>query len=187
MSAQSVDGKAIAAAVQAECATRAAALKARGLHPGLAVVIVGEDPASQVYVRNKIRACEAAGFYSEHRVLPAGTAETELLAVIAELNTSTRIHGILVQLPLPKHIDSHRVLEAVAPEKDVDGFHRENAGLLAQGNPRLVPCTPAGVMRMLQVTGINPWAQHAVLSIAGASPSCRSPRRAGPRSCDTRS
>ncbi len=167
MSAQIIDGKAIAAAVQAECAARAATLQTRGLQPGLAVVIVGEDPASQVYVRNKIRACEAAGFYSEHRCLPAQTAESELLAVIGELNASARIHGILVQLPLPKHIDSHRILEAIDPRKDVDGFHRENAGLLAQGNPRLVPCTPAGVMRMLQVTGINPWAQHAV--IVGAS------------------
>jgi len=167
MSAQIIDGKAIAAAVQAESASRAAALSARGLQPGLAVIIVGEDPASQVYVRNKIRACEAAGFHSEHRALPAGTSEAELLGVIAQLNASTRVHGILVQLPLPKHIDNHRVLEAIDPRKDVDGLHRENAGLLAQGNPRLVPCTPAGVMRMLQAAGINPWAQHAV--IVGAS------------------
>ncbi len=167
MSAQIIDGKAIAAVVQSECAARAAALKARKLHPGLAVIIVGEDPASQVYVRNKIRACEAAGFHSKHRALPASTTEGELLAVVAELNASPQVHGILMQLPLPKHIDSHRILEAIDPRKDVDGLHSENAGLLAQGSPRLVPCTPAGVMRMLQVAGINPWAQHAV--IIGAS------------------
>lgn len=167
MSAQIIDGKAIAATVQAECATRARALREQGISPGLAVVIVGEDAASQVYVRNKIRACEAAGIHSEHHALPVDTPQEALLNLIDQLNHSPEVHGILVQLPLPKHIDSHKVLEAIAPQKDVDGFHRENAGLLAQGNPRLVPCTPAGVMRMLQVAGINPWAQHAV--IVGAS------------------
>ncbi len=167
MSAHIIDGKAIAAAVQAECATRAQALRESGIIPGLAVVIVGEDAASQVYVRNKIRACVAANIHSEHHALPADTSEAALLALIGELNRSPKVHGILVQLPLPKHIDSHKVLEAIAPEKDVDGFHRENAGLLAQGNPRLVPCTPAGVMRLLASTGVSPWAQHAV--IVGAS------------------
>lgn len=167
MSAQIIDGKAIATTVQNECAARAQALRMRGIVPGLAVIIVGEDAASQVYVRNKVRACEAAGIHSEHRALPADTSEAALLAQIEELNRSSKVHGILVQLPLPKHIDSHKVLEAIAPEKDVDGFHRENAGLLAQGNPRLVPCTPAGVMRLLASTGVSPWAQHAV--IVGAS------------------
>ncbi|MBI3148261.1 MAG: bifunctional methylenetetrahydrofolate dehydrogenase/methenyltetrahydrofolate cyclohydrolase FolD [Betaproteobacteria bacterium] len=167
MSAQIIDGKALAATVQSECATRAQTLRARGLTPSLAVVIVGEDPASQVYVRNKIRACEAAGIISTHHCLAADTSEGELLRVIEDLNRAAPVHGILVQLPLPKHINSHKVLEAIAPEKDVDGFHRENAGLLAQGNPRLVPCTPAGVMRMLASIGVSPWAQHAV--IVGAS------------------
>jgi methylenetetrahydrofolate dehydrogenase (NADP+)/methenyltetrahydrofolate cyclohydrolase len=167
MTASLIDGKAIAATVRAECAARAQAMAQAGRRPGLAVVIVGEDPASQVYVRNKVAACKEAGIHSEHHELPAESSEAQLLALIETLNRAPQVHGILVQLPLPKHIDSHKVLEAIAPEKDVDGFHRENAGLLAQGNPRLVPCTPAGVMRMLEVTGINPWAQHAV--IVGAS------------------
>jgi len=138
-------------------------VRAMDFAPGLAVVLVGENPASQVYVRNKTRACEEAGIVSiEHRP-PASITESELLALIDSLNHDSRVHGILVQLPLPGHIRSESVLAAVAPHKDVDGFHPENLGLLASGHPRFVPCTPAGIMRLLDHAGIALQGKHAVV------------------------
>jgi methylenetetrahydrofolate dehydrogenase (NADP+)/methenyltetrahydrofolate cyclohydrolase len=162
-----IDGTALSARLRRDLAARAAALAARGVRPGLAAIEVGEHPASRVYVRNKLKACAEAGLHSEHVPLPDATGESELLARIAALNADPRIHGILVQLPLPKAIAPDRVLEAVAPGKDVDGFHPWNVGLLATGHPRFVPCTPAAVMAILEDEGVNPWAQHAV--VVGAS------------------
>ena len=150
MSAKLINGNALSKILRAEVAQRAAALTARGTQPGLAVLLVGENPASQVYVRNKIKACEDNGLYSLHEQHPAEMSEAALLQRIAELNADPRIHGILVQLPLPAHIDSHKVIEAIAPEKDVDGFHVANAGALMTGQPRFQPCTPYGVMKMFE-------------------------------------
>jgi methylenetetrahydrofolate dehydrogenase (NADP+)/methenyltetrahydrofolate cyclohydrolase len=148
--AKIIDGRAFAAGILAEVAAETAALAASGLVPGLAVVLVGEDPASQVYVRNKARQTKAAGMASFEYRLPTDTAEAALLALVAELNDDAAVHGILVQLPLPRHIDSARVLDAVSPDKDVDGFHVINAGRLAAGLPGLVPCTPLGCLLMLK-------------------------------------
>ena len=150
MSARIIDGKAIAQEVRAEWKVRAEALKARGITPGLAVIIVGEDPASKVYVANKVKACAELGLYSEHIALPADISEATLLAKIAEINANPKIHGLLVQLPVPKHIDSNKVIEAIRPDKDVDGFHPINVGALATGNMRFAPCTPYGAMILLQ-------------------------------------
>jgi methylenetetrahydrofolate dehydrogenase (NADP+)/methenyltetrahydrofolate cyclohydrolase len=150
MTAKLIDGNALSKHLRREVAQRAAALSARGTQPGLAVLLVGENPASQVYVRNKIKACEDNGLYSVHERLSADLSEAALLERIAELNDDPRIHGILVQLPLPPHIDSHKVIEAIAPEKDVDGFHVANAGALMTGQPRFRPCTPYGVMKMFE-------------------------------------
>ncbi|WP_454751785.1 bifunctional methylenetetrahydrofolate dehydrogenase/methenyltetrahydrofolate cyclohydrolase FolD [Cupriavidus necator] len=150
MSAQLIDGNALAKQIRSEAARRAASLTERGHRPGLAVILVGEDPASQVYVRNKVKACQDNGFHSSLDRYPADLSEAELLARIDALNTDPNIHGILVQLPLPKHIDSHKVLEAIAPEKDVDGFHVANAGALMTGAPLFRPCTPYGCMKMLE-------------------------------------
>lgn len=150
MSAQLIDGNALAKHIRSEAAQRAASLTERGHRPGLAVVLVGEDPASQVYVRNKVKACQDNGFHSSLDRYPADLSEAELLARIDALNQDPNIHGILVQLPLPKHIDSHKVLEAIAPEKDVDGFHVANAGALMTGAPLFRPCTPYGCMKMLE-------------------------------------
>jgi methylenetetrahydrofolate dehydrogenase (NADP+)/methenyltetrahydrofolate cyclohydrolase len=146
-----LDGKAIAEGVVAKVAAETKALIARGVTPGLAVVLVGADPASEVYVGAKGRAAKACGFHSEQHTLPAETSEAELLALIASLNANRAVHGILVQLPLPKGVDASRVLEAVDPKKDVDGFHPINVGLLSIGDMdrALVPCTPAGAMIML--------------------------------------
>ncbi len=145
-----IDGNALSTSVREDLAVRAAALKARGVTPCLAVILVGEDPASAVYVRNKVNACEKAGMRSIKDVYPVNAEPTEVLARIAALNADPAVHGILVQLPLPKQFDSDAVLEAIAPEKDVDGFHAENVGALMQGNPRFIPCTPYGVMEMLK-------------------------------------
>jgi methylenetetrahydrofolate dehydrogenase (NADP+)/methenyltetrahydrofolate cyclohydrolase len=164
---QVIDGTALSRRLRGELAARAAALAARGVRPGLAAIEVGVHPASRVYVRNKLKACAEVGLHSEHVELPDSNAESELLARIRALNEDPRIHGILVQLPLPKHIAAERVLCAVAPAKDVDAFHPVNVGLLASGHPRFVPCTPAAVMAILEAEGVNPWAQHAV--IVGAS------------------
>jgi methylenetetrahydrofolate dehydrogenase (NADP+)/methenyltetrahydrofolate cyclohydrolase len=162
MDTKIIDGNALARTLRAELAQRVRSIETR-VRPGLAVVLVGEDPASQVYVRNKTRACQEAGIASfEHRP-PSSISEAELLELIGALNRDTRVHGILVQLPLPRHIASEAVLRAVAPAKDVDGFHPENLGLLANGNPRFVPCTPAGIMRLLDHAGVALQGKHAVV------------------------
>ena len=167
MSAKLISGTDLAASIRETIAIRAAELTALGHRPGLAVVLVGEDPASQVYVRNKVSACEKAGFKSEMHRLPANTTQDELLSRIAQLNNDESIHGILVQLPLPAHLDSHLVIESIDAEKDVDGFHVSNAGLLMTGKPLFRPCTPYGVMKMLELTGINLKGAEAV--VIGAS------------------
>jgi len=150
MSARIIDGNALSAAVRGELATRAAALKARGVAPCLTVILVGEDPASAVYVRNKVAGCEKAGIRSIKDVYPVDVDPAVVLARIAALNADPAVHGILVQLPLPEQFDADAVLEAISPQKDVDGFHAENVGALMQGNPRFQPCTPYGVMKMLE-------------------------------------
>jgi methylenetetrahydrofolate dehydrogenase (NADP+)/methenyltetrahydrofolate cyclohydrolase len=149
VSAQLIDGKVVAKAVKEEVRSRVEALKARGIRPGLATVLVGDDPASHVYVKNKQRTCEELGMHSVGHELPATTSQEELLALIDRLNRDPAIHGILVQLPLPKPLRSAPVLYAVSPDKDVDGLHPVNIGKLTMGEPRFVPCTPAGVMAML--------------------------------------
>ncbi|MQY52321.1 bifunctional methylenetetrahydrofolate dehydrogenase/methenyltetrahydrofolate cyclohydrolase FolD [Rhodocyclus gracilis] len=163
MTAKILDGAALAQELRAGFKLRAEALAAQGTRPGLAVVLVGEDPASQVYVRNKVNACAQAGFHSEKIVLPVETTAADLLERIAALNADPAIHGILVQLPLPKHIDADAVLEAIAPEKDVDGFHAENIGALTQGKPRFIPCTPHGVMKLLEKGDVSLKGQEAVV------------------------
>ena len=163
MTARIIDGKAIAQEVRAEWKVRADALIARGVTPGLAVIIVGEDAASKVYVGNKVKACAELGLHSEHIALPADTPQTTLLEKIAGLNADPAIHGILVQLPLPKHIDSDRVLKAIDPNKDVDGFHPMNVGALVTGNPLLRPCTPYGAMKLLEKMGVEIEGKHAVV------------------------
>jgi methylenetetrahydrofolate dehydrogenase (NADP+)/methenyltetrahydrofolate cyclohydrolase len=150
MPAQLIDGNLLSKKLRAEIATRSAILTAKGVRPGLAVIVVGDDPASQVYVRNKVKACEDVGFHSVLERYPAELDEVQLLARIATLNADPSIHGILVQLPLPKHIAADRVLEAIASEKDVDGFHVANAGALMVGAPLFKPCTPYGCMKMLE-------------------------------------
>lgn len=163
MSAKIIDGKALAASVREGLKPRIEQLAGLGHRPGLAVILVGEDPASAVYVRNKVKACEDAGIRSVLERLPASTTETELLELIARLNADASIHGILVQLPLPKQIDAHRVIETIAPEKDVDGFHVSNAGLLMTGTPHFRPCTPYGVMKMFESIGYSLAGKHAVV------------------------
>jgi len=162
-----IDGVALSQKIREEVAERVQALVARGTRPGLAVVLVGEDPASQVYVRNKVAACEKAGLYSIKEQYPADMTEADLLARIDALNQDPTIHGILVQLPLPAHMNSHKVIEAIAAEKDVDGFHISNAGLLMTGQPLFRPCTPYGVMKMLESEGVTLRGAEAV--IVGAS------------------
>jgi methylenetetrahydrofolate dehydrogenase (NADP+)/methenyltetrahydrofolate cyclohydrolase len=164
MTAMVIDGKQIAEQTRAEAAAGALELKARtGVVPHLAAVLVGDDPASAVYVRNKQIACEKAGFKSTLHRLPATTSQSELLALVQTLNADPDVHGILVQLPLPKGLDTTLILDAVSPAKDVDGFHPENVGLMQQGRPRFLPCTPAGVMRMLKVSGLETSGKHAVV------------------------
>jgi methylenetetrahydrofolate dehydrogenase (NADP+)/methenyltetrahydrofolate cyclohydrolase len=164
VAARVIDGKAIAAEVRARVAAEVADLVAAGARaPGLATVLVGEDPASQVYIAGKHRTCEEAGIRSIHHGLDAATPEEELLALVAELNDDEEVDGILVQLPVPEQIDADRVVAAISPAKDVDGLTAVNAGLLAQGNPGLVPCTPAGVMEILRHEGIDPEGLEAVV------------------------
>ena len=151
-----LDGKALSNKVKKEIKLETQNLKRDGITPGLAVVLVGDDPASQTYVASKERACVEAGMLSKKITLNKDTSEEMLLQKIVELNKDSRIHGILVQLPLPKHIDTNKILEAIDPKKDVDGFHISNAGYLATGNPVFVPCTPLGVMRILKEYGIDP-------------------------------
>jgi methylenetetrahydrofolate dehydrogenase (NADP+)/methenyltetrahydrofolate cyclohydrolase len=150
MPGQLLDGNLLSKKIRAEIAARAAIVTAKGIRPGLAVIVVGDNPASQVYVRNKVKACEDVGFHSVLERYSAELGEEELLARIATLNADPSIHGILVQLPLPVHIASERVLEAIAPQKDVDGFHIANAGALMVGHPEFKPCTPYGCMKMLE-------------------------------------
>lgn len=164
MSAIQLNGKSLATQMQAELATEVAAFVATTqVTPKLAAVLVGEDPASQVYVRNKQRACEKAGIASSLHRLAAETSEAELLTLIADLNQDPATHGILIQLPLPKGIGATRVLDAVSPLKDVDAFHPENVGLLAQGRPRFLPCTPHGVVQILHRYGISVDGKHVVV------------------------
>lgn len=163
MSAKLIDGKAIAAEARAEAAVRVERLKSRGIVPGLAVVIVGDDPASQVYVRNKAMASGTIGMHSEVHALSAETTQAQLLAFIHALNSNRAVHGILVQLPLPRHIDSRAVVAAIAPGKDVDGFHYSNVGALVVGEPAFYPCTPWGVMKMLEHEGVKVEGLHAVV------------------------
>ena len=163
MTAQLIDGKAVSAQLRGEVALRVAALKAKGVIPGLAVVLVGNDPASEVYVRNKVQACHDTGVFSLFEKYDAGLSEAALLARIAALNADPAIHGILVQLPLPKHIDAHKVIEAISPAKDVDGFHVASAGALMTGMPGFWSCTPYGCIKLLESTGIDLRGKHAVV------------------------
>jgi len=164
MPAKLIDGKAIAASVRSEVKARAAELKGRtGIRPGLTVVLVGEDPASQVYVRNKGKAADEAGFLSRQVDLPADTEERELLELIARLNADDSVHGILVQLPLPKPLDAKKVIEAIDPRKDVDGLHPTNAGFLFTGSTAFIPCTPYGILRMLDQEKVELKGKHAVV------------------------
>lgn len=163
MTARILDGNALAKQLRADFKTRAETLTAKGVQPGLAVILVGENPASQVYVRNKINACAEAGFHSVKFSYGAEVSPAEVLGKIAELNADPAIHGILVQLPLPPQFDEKAVLEAIAPEKDVDGFHAENVGALMQGNPRFIPCTPYGVMKFFESAGVSLKGKEAVV------------------------
>jgi methylenetetrahydrofolate dehydrogenase (NADP+) / methenyltetrahydrofolate cyclohydrolase len=154
MPAQILDGKSLAAQVRGAVKQKVARLAQRGIRPGLAVVLAGDDPASRVYVRNKVRACEETGVASSLYEYPASVSEAALLERVAALDADPDVHGILVQLPLPKQVNAQRVLGAVSPAKDVDGFHDMNLGALLSGKPGLVPCTPAGVMRLIEHAGI---------------------------------
>ncbi|MGQ9724234.1 MAG: bifunctional methylenetetrahydrofolate dehydrogenase/methenyltetrahydrofolate cyclohydrolase FolD [Tepidimonas sp.] len=163
MTAQLIDGVALSRLWRDRLRDRVAALKARGTQPGLAVILVGDHPASQVYVRNKVKACHEVGIHSVLETYPASLGEDELLARVRALNADPSIHGILVQLPLPGHIGAHRVIETIAPEKDVDGFHVANAGALLVGRPGFWPCTPYGCMKMLEHIGFDLRGKHAVV------------------------
>jgi methylenetetrahydrofolate dehydrogenase (NADP+)/methenyltetrahydrofolate cyclohydrolase len=163
MTAQLIDGLALSKQLRGEAAARAAALTAKGKQPGLAVVLVGDNPASQVYVRNKVKACEEAGIHSRLEKYDASMTEAELLARVDALNNDPTIHGILVQLPLPKHIDDHKVIESISPAKDVDGFHIASAGALVVGEPGFKACTPYGCMKMLESIGYELRGKHAVV------------------------
>jgi len=164
MTAQLIDGNALSRQLRSEVATRAAALKARGVTAGLAVVLVGDNPASQVYVRNKVKACEESGLHSVLEKYDASMSEAELLARVEALNNDPAIHGILVQLPLPAHIDDHKVIEAISPLKDVDGFHVASAGALMVGEVGFKACTPYGCMKMLESIGMKDLrGKHAVV------------------------
>ncbi|MFN4349322.1 MAG: bifunctional methylenetetrahydrofolate dehydrogenase/methenyltetrahydrofolate cyclohydrolase FolD [Hylemonella sp.] len=158
-----IDGNALSKQLRGDVAQRAAALKARGITPGLAVILVGENPASQVYVRNKVKACEDSGLHSVLEKYEAAMTEAQLLARVEALNNDPSIHGILVQLPLPPHIDAHKVIEAISPAKDVDGFHVASAGALMVGQPGFWPCTPYGCMKMLESIHYDLKGKHAVV------------------------
>ena len=163
MSAQLIDGVALSQKLRAEIASRAAALTAKGKQPGLAVILVGDDPASHVYVRNKVKACEDAGIRSVKEQYAADMTEQALLERIATLNADPGIHGILVQMPLPKHIDAHKVIEAIATAKDVDGYSVLSAGELMAGLKGFLPCTPYGCMKLIESTGVSLKGKHAVV------------------------
>jgi methylenetetrahydrofolate dehydrogenase (NADP+)/methenyltetrahydrofolate cyclohydrolase len=163
MTARIIDGTQLSRTIRAEVAERAAALAARGHRPGLAVVLVGEDPASQVYVRNKVKACADAGLFSVMETYPATLSEDDLLARIEALNAAPEIHGILVQMPLPRHIDPNKVIEAISTSKDVDGYSVLSAGELVAGLPGFRPCTPYGCMKLIESTGMDLRGKHAVV------------------------
>ena len=163
MTAALIDGNALSRQLREEVTHRAAALRARGHTPGLAVILVGDNPASQVYVRNKVKACHDTGMHSVLEQYPATMTEAELLARVEALNHDDSIHGILVQLPLPDHIDAQKVIEAISPEKDVDGFHIASAGALMTGMPGFWPCTPYGCMKMLESINYDLRGKHAVV------------------------
>ncbi len=163
MTAQLIDGISLSRHLHEQVAESTQALRQRGVQPGLAVVLVGDNPASQVYVRNKVKACEEAGFHSVLERYDATLSQPALLAHIARLNQDERIHGILVQLPLPDHIDAHQVIEAISPDKDVDGFHIASAGALMTGLPGFWPCTPYGCLKMLESIGYDLQGKHAVV------------------------
>jgi methylenetetrahydrofolate dehydrogenase (NADP+) / methenyltetrahydrofolate cyclohydrolase len=167
MTARILDGKALATQLQAELAHHVTDFKTKtGITPCLATVLVGDNPASEVYIRNKRQGCERVGMTSQHHSLPATTSEQELLDLVAQLNASSDdkpVHGILVQLPLPKQIDEKKILDAINPLKDVDAFHPENVGLLVQGRPRFLPCTPNGIQQLLIKSGIETAGKHVVV------------------------
>ena len=163
MTAQIIDGVALSKQLRADVAERTLQLKSKGITPGLAVILVGEDPASQVYVRNKIKACEDCGIKSVFEKYDATLSQVHLLARINALNADASIHGILVQMPLPKHIDPHAVIEAISASKDVDGYSTLSAGELMTGKPGFNPCTPYGCMKLIESTGINLKGKHAVV------------------------
>lgn len=164
MTAQLLDGKALAKTIQAEIAAEVTAFVERhGIRPCLATVLVGDDPASEVYIRNKRQACERVGMESRHATMPVTTSEPELLRYVAGLNADDTVHGILVQLPLPKQIVETHILNAIDPTKDVDCFHPDNVGRLVQGRPRFLPCTPHGVQQLLVRNGIDPAGKHVVI------------------------
>ena len=163
MTASLIDGRKIAADFRAELAIRVARLRAAGVLPNLGVVVVGDDPASQVYVRNKTFACEAIGMRSQTHKLPADTSQAQLIAFVKRLNDDDSVHGILVQMPLPAPLDKHAVIEAISPDKDVDGFNYLNVGKLAAGDPGFYPCTPWGIMKMLEHEDIAVEGAHVVV------------------------
>ena len=164
MAARLIDGKALALQVRERLVGESAAVLAKtGMKPGLATILVGDDPASHQYVKSKQKACDAAGIYIDDHKLPASTTQAELLALIEKTNADPKIHGILVQLPLPKHIESRVVLEAVSPNKDADGFHPYNFGRLVEGNPVFEACTPKGVIKMIESTGVGIEGKRAVV------------------------
>lgn len=162
--AEIIDGKKVGEHIRREVAEGVVRLKEEtGIVPGLAAVLVGDNPASQIYVRNKRKACEEAGIYSEEYRLPEKTTEDELLSLIDKLNRDPKIHGILVQLPLPEQISEPKILRSVSPSKDIDGFHPENVGLLVEGNPRFIPCTPHGIIKLLDYYNIEIQGKEAVV------------------------
>jgi len=163
MPAKLIDGKSLAAAVRASLESRISALAARGVRPGLAAILAGDDPASRVYVRNKARACEESGLHSEIHQLPQDLSASELLERIDRLNAQRLVHGIVLQLPLPRHLDADRIMPAISPAKDVDGFHAANLGALLQGRPGFVPGTPGGVMRLIERAGVALAGRQAVI------------------------
>lgn len=158
-----IDGKAIAADIRREIAEQVTELKKQGITPGLAVILVGDDPASCTYVRNKTKACDEVGFYAHQINMPADTTQEELLAQVEALNADPAIHGILCQLPLPRHLDDKAVIAAISPEKDVDAFHAANVGHIMIGDHRFLPCTPAGVMELIHRTGVTVEGKHCVV------------------------
>jgi methylenetetrahydrofolate dehydrogenase (NADP+)/methenyltetrahydrofolate cyclohydrolase len=164
VAARVIDGKALAQTIRERIGKDVAELHARtGIRPGLAAILVGDDPASKLYVKNKQKACDAAGIYVDEHKLPASTTEAELLALIGKVNADPKIHGILVQLPLPRQIDSKVILDAVSPEKDADGFHPYNMGRLVEGGAMFTPCTPKGVLLMIESTGVAIEGKRAVV------------------------